>query len=103
MPCVSDPGEVIVRDALARGIKVVPVPAASACVTALAVSGQDTSRWVFEGFLPVNRKQKRSGWPSFCRRSAPSSFTKRPTAAHHAGRPGRPPLAQTAASPCAGS
>ena len=44
MPCVSDPGEVIVRDALARGIKVVPVPAASACVTALAVSGQDTSR-----------------------------------------------------------
>ena len=28
MPCVSDPGEVIVRDALARGIKVVPVPAA---------------------------------------------------------------------------
>ena len=36
MPCVSDPGEVIVRDALARGIKVVPVPAASACVTALA-------------------------------------------------------------------
>ena len=36
-----------------------PVPAASACVTALAVSGQDTSRWVFEGFLPVNKKQKR--------------------------------------------
>ena len=59
MPAVSDPGEVIVRDALARGIKVVPIPAASACVTALAVSGQDTSRWVFEGFLPVNRKQKK--------------------------------------------
>ena len=58
---MSDPGEVIVRDALARGIKVVPVPAASACVTALAVSGQDTSRWVFEGFLPVNRKQKKEG------------------------------------------
>ena len=55
----SDAGEVIVRDALARGIRVVPVPAASACVTALAVSGQDTSRWVFEGFLPVNKKQKR--------------------------------------------
>ena len=40
MPCVSDPGEVIVRDALARGIKVVPVPAASACVTALAAFDQ---------------------------------------------------------------
>ena len=59
MPCISDPGEAIVRDALARGIRVVPIPAASACVTALAVSGQDTSRWVFEGFLPVNRKQKK--------------------------------------------
>mgnify|MGYP000411722490 FL=1 len=59
MPCVSDPGEVIVRDALARGIKVVPVPAASACVTALAVSGQDTARFVFEGFLPVPKKERR--------------------------------------------
>ena len=59
MPCISDPGEAIVRDALARGIRVVPVPGASACVTALAVSGQDTSSWVFEGFLPVNRRQKR--------------------------------------------
>ncbi len=59
MPCISDPGEVIVRDALALGIKIVPIPAASACVTALAVSGQDTSKFVFEGFLPVNRKQKK--------------------------------------------
>lgn len=59
MPCISDPGEVIVRDALERGIPVVPVPGASACVTALAVSGQDTSRWVFEGFLPVERRQKK--------------------------------------------
>jgi 16S rRNA (cytidine1402-2'-O)-methyltransferase len=59
MPCISDPGEAIVRDAIARGIRVVPVPGASACVTALAVSGQDTSRWVFEGFLPVNRRQKK--------------------------------------------
>ena len=40
MPCISDPGEQIVTEALARGIHVVPVPGASACVTALAVSGQ---------------------------------------------------------------
>lgn len=59
MPCISDPGEQIVRDALARGIRVVPVPGASACVTALAVSGQDTSRFVFEGFLPVAKKERR--------------------------------------------
>ena len=59
MPCISDPGAVIVRDALARGITVTPVPAASACVTALAVSGQDTTRWVFEGFLPAARRLRR--------------------------------------------
>lgn len=59
MPAVSDPGEVIVRDAHARGIPVVPVPAASAAVTALCVSGQATGRFVFEGFLPTNRRQKK--------------------------------------------
>ncbi len=59
MPAISDPGEVIVRDAHARGIRVVPVPAASAAVTALAVSGQPTGRFVFEGFLPTNRRQKK--------------------------------------------
>jgi 16S rRNA (cytidine1402-2'-O)-methyltransferase len=59
MPAISDPGEVIVRDAHARGIKVVPVPAASAAITALCVSGQITSRFVFEGFLPTNRRQKK--------------------------------------------
>ena len=59
MPAISDPGEEIVRDALAQGIPVVPVPAASACVTALAVSGQDTSRFVFEGFLPVAAKPRK--------------------------------------------
>ena len=40
MPCISDPGEQIVREAHERGIRVVPIPAASACVTALAASGQ---------------------------------------------------------------
>ena len=59
MPAISDPGEEIVRDALAQGIPVVPVPAASACVTALAVSGQDTSRVVCEGFLPGAAKPRK--------------------------------------------
>lgn len=59
MPAISDPGEDIVRLAHARGIKVVPIPAASAAVTALAVSGLPTGRFVFEGFLPTNRRQKK--------------------------------------------
>ena len=58
MPAISDPGEQIVTDALAMGIRVVPVPGASACVTALAVSGQPTARFVFEGFLPIPKKPR---------------------------------------------
>lgn len=60
MPCISDPGAVLVRDALDAGIRVVPVPGASACITALAVSGQDTARFVFEGFLPRLKKERRA-------------------------------------------
>ena len=60
MPCISDPGEQIVREAHERGIRVVPIPAASACVTALAASGQPTARFVFEGFLPPDKKERRA-------------------------------------------
>lgn len=71
MPCISDPGEQIVKDAIARGITVTPVPGASACVTALAVSGQDTARFVFEGFCRCPKRSAASGW-NFCRgRPAP--------------------------------
>lgn len=59
MPAISDPGELLVKDALARNIPVCPIPGASACVSALAVSGQDTARWVFEGFLPIPKKPRR--------------------------------------------
>ena len=59
MPCISDPGEQIVREAHERGIRVVPIPAASACVTALAASGQPTARFVFEGVLPVPKRDRR--------------------------------------------
>ena len=54
-PCVSDPGEILVKQAHRRGIKVVPIPGPSAVITALCVSGQDTGRFCFEGFLSVNK------------------------------------------------
>lgn len=66
MPAVSDPGEELVREAIAQGIRVVPVPAASAAVTALAVSGQFTGRWAFEGFLPTNRRQRAARLEEIC-------------------------------------
>lgn len=60
MPCISDPGAELVRAAYERGIRVVPIPAASACVTALAASGQDTTRFAFEGFLPMQKRERRT-------------------------------------------
>lgn len=58
MPCISDPGEILVRMCAERGIDVKVVPGPSAVISALAVSGLNTSRFAFEGFLSVNKKQR---------------------------------------------
>ncbi|MBR1764821.1 MAG: 16S rRNA (cytidine(1402)-2'-O)-methyltransferase [Ruminococcus sp.] len=58
MPCISDPGEDLVRLCAERGIVVSVVPGPSAAVSALAISGLDTSRFEFVGFLSVNKKQR---------------------------------------------
>ena len=58
MPCISDPGEVLVRLCAENGIDVRVVPGPSAVVSAVAVSGLPTSRFTFEGFLPVPKKQR---------------------------------------------
>ena len=58
MPCISDPGEDLVRICAENNIETVVVPGASAVVCALALSGLSTSRFAFEGFLSVNRKNR---------------------------------------------
>lgn len=58
MPCISDPGEVLVKMCAENNIEVKVVPGASAVVSAVAVSGLDTRRFMFEGFLPVNKKER---------------------------------------------
>lgn len=59
MPCISDPGELLVKMCAQRGIKVEVVPGPSAVVSALAISGLDTKNFQFEGFLSVTKKQRR--------------------------------------------
>ncbi|MGN0597490.1 MAG: 16S rRNA (cytidine(1402)-2'-O)-methyltransferase [Ruminiclostridium sp.] len=58
MPCISDPGEDLVRLCALHGIETVVVPSPTAAMSALAVSGLSTSRFSFEGFLSVNKKQR---------------------------------------------
>ncbi len=57
-PGISDPGTELVRFCLERGIPVQGVPGASALTTAVSVSGQDSRRFVFEGFLPKEKKDR---------------------------------------------
>ena len=59
-PAVSDPGEELVARCAALDIPVVSIPGPCALVAALAASGQPTGRFAFEGFLPMNRKNRRS-------------------------------------------
>ena len=59
MPAISDPGEVLVRMCLDNHIPVTAAPGPSALVTALALSGQDTRRFVYEGFLPAENREKK--------------------------------------------
>ncbi len=59
-PGISDPGQVLAEFALEQGITVTSLPGASASVTALSVSGRNTRRFVFEGFLPAEKKERRS-------------------------------------------
>ena len=58
MPGISDPGYMLVQEAIANSLTVVPIPGASAGITALVVSGLMTERFVFEGFLPVKGKAR---------------------------------------------
>jgi len=59
MPAISDPGEDIVALCAKEGITVRVIPGASASVSALALSGLPTARFTFEGFLPVQKGEKR--------------------------------------------
>lgn len=60
MPAISDPGEDLVRLCAEAGVEIVSVPGPSAAITALAMSGLNTSRFTFEGFLSTNRQSRRA-------------------------------------------
>lgn len=59
MPCISDPGEMLISQCIEYGITTRAIPGPSAVVSALALSGLPTGRFTFEGFLSVNKKSRR--------------------------------------------
>ena len=59
-PAVSDPGEDLVALCAQNEVTVVSIPGPCALITALAASGLPTARFTFEGFLPMNKKNRRA-------------------------------------------
>jgi 16S rRNA (cytidine1402-2'-O)-methyltransferase len=57
-PVISDPGNLLVKEAVKEGIKYTVIPGAAAFVNALVLSGFDASRFVFAGFLPQKNSQR---------------------------------------------
>ena len=55
-PVISDPGEVIVREAIKSDIDIIPIPGACALINGLIASGLDAKEFVFLGFLSLNKK-----------------------------------------------
>ena len=58
MPCISAPGAILVQRCMEEHIPMQVIPGPSAVISALAISGQDTTRFCFEGFLSVTKKQR---------------------------------------------
>ncbi len=81
-PSISDPGFVIVREAVAQEIAVVPIPGASAVITALAISGLATDAFIFYGFLPRTPGKRRNVIESLAERRETLIFYESPFKIH---------------------
>lgn len=57
-PGISDPGEELVKQCVEAGIEVLSIPGPVACINALIISGLPTRRFVFEAFLPADKKER---------------------------------------------
>ena len=58
-PAISDPGEDLVKACIENNITVIPIPGAVAFIQGLICSGLDTSKFVFEGFLSINKRVRK--------------------------------------------
>lgn len=78
MPCVSDPGELLIMQCEEKGIPTVVIPGPTAFASALAVSGLPTGRFTFEGFLSVNKKSRKDHLESLANEERTMLFYEAP-------------------------
>ena len=78
MPCISDPGDDLVKKVLEAGFAVVPVPGANAALTALIASGITAQPFTFYGFLPRGKKERSVFLEGLLARSETSIFYEAP-------------------------
>lgn len=78
MPAISDPGEELVRLCLEYGVRTEAVPGPCAFATALAISGMSSRRFTFEGFLPMEKSERRAVLASLVREQRTLIFYEAP-------------------------
>ncbi len=72
-PCISDPGYILVKDAIEHNIEVISIPGPSAVITSLMCSGMDTSSFSFYGFLDREKKKMKEELSNI--KNAPSNLS----------------------------
>ena len=77
-PLVSDPGYRLVRACHQAGVRVVPIPGASALLAALAAAGQPSDRFLFEGFVPAKGAPRQQAIERLAKLSATSIIYEAP-------------------------
>ena len=81
-PSISDPGFIIVREAVRQGINVVAIPGPAAMIMAVAVSGLPTDAFIFYGFLPQTSGKRRAILESLAERRETMVFYESPYKIH---------------------
>lgn len=77
-PAISDPGYRLIMTAITAGVRVVPIPGASALTAVLSASGLPTDGFVFDGFLPAKQHQRRARLQTLCRETKTLIFYEAP-------------------------
>jgi len=77
-PTVSDPGSLLIRESIAAGIRVEPIPGASAVLAALAASGLQSETFAFFGFPPTRAKARRLWFERLARAETTAIFFEAP-------------------------